>query len=226
MLIIENISLSCRKKSMSKFIEELFLRYPILEENKKEIEDVFNCMLNTYKTDKKILFAGNGGSCADSEHIVGELMKGFIKKREIDEDLKKELEKIDKDLGLELSKKLQKPLRAISLCSHQALNTAYSNDIDPNLIFAQQVNAYGDRGDVLFCISTSGNSKNLVYAAVTAKAKGLKVVLLGGKDGGILKKYSDVSIVVKEKETFKIQELHLPIYHALCLGLEEYFFEK
>ena len=189
---------------MNKFIDELIDRYPKLESIKKDIEVAYELIKNMYKDGGKLLVGGNGGSAADSEHIVGELMKGFCKKRKISTDLAEKLENINKDLGLELGKCLQGALKAI---------------------FAQQVYGYGDNKDILLCISTSGNSKNLIYAAITAKAKGMKVITLTGKDGGKLKEYSDISIIVPENETFKIQELHLPIYHALCLELEEFFFE-
>lgn len=210
---------------MNKFIDELIDRYPKLESIKKDIEVAYELIKNMYKDGGKLLVGGNGGSAADSEHIVGELMKGFCKKRKISTDLAEKLENINGDLGLELGKCLQGALKAIAITGHIGLTTAFANDVDPNMIFAQQVYGYGDNKDILLCISTSGNSKNLIYAAITAKAKGMKVITLTGKDGGKLKEYSDISIIVPENETFKIQELHLPIYHALCLELEEFFFE-
>ena len=210
---------------MNKFIDELIDRYPKLESIKKDIEVAYELIKNMYKDGGKLLVGGNGGSAADSEHIVGELMKGFCKKRKISTDLAEKLENVGEDLGLELGKCLQGALKAIAITGHTGLTTAFANDVDPNMIFAQQVYGYGDNKDILLCISTSGNSKNLIYAAITAKAKGMKVITLTGKDGGKLKEYSDISIIVPENETFKIQELHLPIYHALCLELEEFFFE-
>lgn len=210
---------------MNKFIDELIDRYPKLESIKKDIEVAYELIKNMYKDGGKLLVGGNGGSAADSEHIVGELMKGFCKKRKISTGLVEKLENINEDLGLELGKCLQGALKAIAITGHTGLTTAFANDVDPNMIFAQQVYGYGDNKDILLCISTSGNSKNLIYAAITAKAKGMKVITLTGKDGGKLKEYSDISIIVPENETFKIQELHLPIYHALCLELEEFFFE-
>ncbi len=210
---------------MNKFIDELIDRYPKLESIKKDIEAAYELIKNMYKDGGKLLVGGNGGSAADSEHIVGELMKGFCKKRKISTGLAEKLENINEDLGLELGKCLQGALKAIAITGHTGLTTAFANDVDPNMIFAQQVYGYGDNKDILLCISTSGNSKNLIYAAITAKAKGMKVITLTGKDGGKLKEYSDISIIVPENETFKIQELHLPIYHALCLELEEFFFE-
>ena len=210
---------------MNKFIDELIDRYPKLESIKKDIEAAYELIKNMYKDGGKLLIGGNGGSAADSEHIVGELMKGFCKKRKISTGLAEKLENINEDLGLELGKCLQGALKAIAITGHTGLTTAFANDVDPNMIFAQQVYGYGDNEDILLCISTSGNSKNLIYAAITAKAKGMKVITLTGKDGGKLKEYSDIGIIVPENETFKIQELHLPIYHALCLELEEFFFE-
>jgi phosphoheptose isomerase len=210
---------------MNKFIDELIDRYPKLESIKEDIEATYELIKNMYKDGGKLLVGGNGGSAADSEHIVGELMKGFCKKRKIPTGLTEKLENINEDLGLELGKCLQGALKAIAITGHTGLTTAFANDVDPNMIFAQQVYGYGDNKDILLCISTSGNSKNLIYAAITAKAKGMKVITLTGKDGGKLKEYSDISIIVPENETFKIQELHLPIYHALCLELEEFFFE-
>ncbi len=210
---------------MNKFIDELIDRYPKLESIKKDIEAAYELIKNMYKDGGKLLVGGNGGSAADSEHIVGELMKGFCKKRKISTGLAEKLENINEDLGLKLGKCLQGALKAIAITGHTGLTTAFANDVDPNMIFAQQVYGYGDNKDILLCISTSGNSKNLIYAAITAKAKGMKVITLTGKDGGKLKEYSDISIIVPENETFKIQELHLPIYHALCLELEEFFFE-
>ena len=211
---------------MNKFINELTDRYPVLKAVEKDIVSAFEILRDAYKNNAKLLVGGNGGSAADSEHIVGELMKGFCKRRRISEEVKEKLCSCDEVLGEELSRSLQSGLKAIAITGHSGLSTAFANDVDPNMIFAQQVYGYGDEGDVLLCISTSGNSKNLLYAAVTAKAKGMKVITLTGKDGGKLKKYSDLSIIVTEMETFKIQELHLPIYHALCLELEEYFFEE
>ena len=171
-------------------------------------------------------FAGNGGSAADAEHIVGELMKGFVKRRPVTEEMKEALEKADPVRGKELSEKLQGGLPAIALVDHAALSTAFANDVDGMLSYAQQVNGYGKPGDVFLGISTSGNAENVMYAAVTAKAKGMKVVGLTGKDGGKLAGIADAAVIVPEMETYKIQELHLPVYHALCLMLEHRFYEQ
>lgn len=172
----------------------------------------------------KLLVAGNGGSAADSEHIVGELMKGFVKPRHVPKDMARRLEEIDSHAGRELAEKLQGGLPAIALTGHPGLSTAFLNDVDGLMVYAQQVYGYGQEGDVFLGISTSGNAANIHYALVAAKAKGMKVIGLTGKDGGLLGKNADVAIIVPEQETYKIQELHLPVYHALCLMLEECFF--
>ena len=207
-------------------LDELIKRYPILERVREDIEAVYGILERCYENGGKLLIAGNGGSAADAEHIVGELMKGFVKRRPVTEEMKEALEKADPVRGKELSEKLQGGLPAIALVDHAALSTAFANDVDADMIFAQQVCGYGDRDDVFLGISTSGNSKNVDYAVTVAKAKGLSVVGLTGKDGGLLGKRADVAIIVPEAETFKIQELHLPIYHILCLMLEEAFVEE
>ena len=207
-----------------KFLDELVERFPILLREKDNIQKAYDIMADSYANGGKLLTAGNGGSAADSEHIVGELMKGFIKPRKLDDELKSKLCSIDSVIGAELADSLQGALPSIALTGHVALSTAFLNDVEPTMGFAQQVNGYGDAGDVLLAITTSGNSKNILYAAVAAKAKGLKVIGLTGRDGGKIKDYSDACIIVPEMETFKIQELHLPVYHCLCLMLEERFF--
>ena len=204
-------------------IEELIDRYPKLDREKDNIVKALDIMLECYKNKGKLLVAGNGGSAADAEHIVGELMKGFVEPRKLPKEYVEKLEAVDSEMGRELGEKLQGALPAISLVGHVALSTAYLNDVDPLLGFAQQLNGYGQENDVFLAISTSGNSKNILYACVVAKAKGMKIVALTGGTGGKLKDIADVAIVAPEKETYKIQEYHLPIYHWLCLGLEDYF---
>ena len=181
-------------------------------------------MEECYSSGGKLLIAGNGGSAADSEHIVGELMKGFKLTRKIDNDYSDKLISVDAELGKTLSENLQGALTAIALDGHIALSTAYMNDCEPELCFAQQVNGYGKNGDVFLGISTSGNSKNVLYAAVAAKAKDMKVIGLTGKKESKLSRLADVCINVSETETYMIQELHLPVYHCLCLMLEDKFF--
>lgn len=214
------------KESTRKILEELLARYPVLTECRKEIEDGFQVIANAYLRGGKLLVAGNGGSAADCEHIVGELMKGFGKKRPLDGRFLRSLMQADAELGAELAARLQGALPAISLAGHPALATAFLNDVEPVMGLAQQTYGFGRQGDVLLAITTSGNSRNILYAAVTAKAKDMPVIVLTGKDGGMAKRYADVAILVDEQETFKIQELHLPIYHVLCLMLEDEFFES
>jgi hypothetical protein len=207
------------------YIAQLIERYPVLASVENEIRTAYQVLERAYTNHKKLLVGGNGGSCADAEHIVGELMKGFVKKREIPEKMQERLLGLDQELGKQLANGLQSSLRAIAITGHAGLSTAFANDVDPEMTYAQQVNGYGDEGDVLLAISTSGNSKNLIYAALTARAKDMPVVLLSGKDGGKLRAIADVSIVVPNQKTYQIQELHLPIYHALCLQLEDKFFK-
>ena len=207
-----------------KILEELLERYPELKEQRDNILAVHKVLEESYDNGGQLLVAGNGGSAADSEHIVGELMKAFIKPRKLQNDLKNKLKTVDEKLGTVLADNLQGALPSIAVTGHVGLSTAYLNDCNPLLSFAQQVNGFGREGDVFLGISTSGNSENILYALVTAKAKGMKTIGLSGRDGGKMKKFCDEIIIVPEKETFKIQELHLPVYHALCLMLEERFF--
>ncbi len=211
---------------MGKRIKELVLRYPQLSVIEEDLESAFALLRDTYERGGKLLVGGNGGSAADAEHIVGELMKGFCKRRPLPPDMRKSLESRDRNLGPALAKSLQGALQAIAITGHSSLTTAFGNDVNADMAYAQQVYGYGCEKDTLLCISTSGNAGNLLYAAVTAKAKGMQVLTLSGKDGGALKSCSDLCLIVPEWETFKIQELHLPIYHALCLELEEYFFKE
>ena len=209
---------------MEEQLNLLIERYPKLEDCKEDIRKAYELLETAYQKGRKLLVCGNGGSASDSEHIVGELMKEFKLKRKVYSEHAAALKAIDPELGQVLADNLQGALPAISLTGHSSLQTAYMNDAVPELVFAQQVNGYGKEGDVLLGISTSGNSKNVLYAAVNAKAKGLKVIGLTGARENKLMKYADVCIRVPEMETYKIQELHLPVYHCLCLMLEEKFF--
>lgn len=209
---------------IDKNIDLLIKRYPSLSVIKDDIISTFLILKDSYENEGKLLVAGNGGSAADSEHIVGELMKGFKLKRELENSFKEELKNIDLNSGVLLSENLQQALPAIALDGHIALSTAYMNDCEPLMCFAQQVNGFGSKQDVFLGISTSGNSKNIIYAAIVAKAKGMKVIGLTGEKDSKLNEYADVCIKVPETETYMIQELHLPVYHCLCLMLEEYFF--
>ena len=209
---------------MEEQLNLLIERYPKLAVCKEDIKKAYELLEAAYKAGRKLLVCGNGGSASDSEHIVGELMKEFKLKRKVYSDQAAALKAIDPELGQVLADNLQGALPAICLTGHSSLTTAFMNDANSDLVFAQQVNGYGKAGDVFLGISTSGNSKNVLYAAVNAKAKGLKVIGLTGAKESKLMKYADVCIRVSETETYKIQELHLPVYHCLCLILEEKFF--
>lgn len=197
---------------MNKFVIELIERYPQLNGIADKIENAINMLIDCYKKEGKLLLCGNGGSAADCSHIVGELQKGFLKKRPTGSDD-------------EVISKLQAGLPAISLCESVSIFTAFCNDVDPDLVFAQQTLALGKKGDVLIGITTSGNSSNVVKAMHTARKIGMKTIGLTGCDGGKLKNKSDVCLIVPEKETFKVQELHLAAYHCLCAAVEEEFFK-
>ena len=211
------------KETTKYILNELGERYPALKPLEGDILLAFETLKACYENGGRVYVCGNGGSSSDSEHIVGELMKCFKKKRAIDPVLAENLQK-EGELGEELSAYLEGGLPAISLCGHPSLTFAYLNDTNPMLTFAQQLSVMAKAGDVLIALSTSGNSKNCVYATVVARAMGVKTVFLGGGTGGKLKELADVSIVAPEKETFKVQECHLPIYHCLCAMLEEEFF--
>jgi D-sedoheptulose 7-phosphate isomerase len=205
-------------------LQQLTERYPVLTDIKNEIKIAFGIIRDSYAHNGKLLIAGNGGSAADAEHISGELMKTFSKKRNLPESFISEIKKVDSEIAEYLVSRMQPGLPAIALSGHASLNTACINDIDGNITFAQQVYGYGNEGDVLLAISTSGNSKNILYASAVARAKKLKIIALTGNSGGKLKQYADVCICVPETETWKIQELHLPVYHVLCMMLEDHFF--
>ena len=205
-------------------LDTLIQRYPVLEICREDIEKAYLILEECYKSDHKLLIAGNGGSAADAEHIAGELMKRFKIPRPVPADFKDKLISIDNVRGEELSRNLERGLMAIPLVAHEALTTAYINDVDALGVFAQQLYGFGRQGDVFLGISTSGNSKNIMSAVVVAKALGIKVMGLTGKSGGELAKVSDVTIKVPESETYMIQELHLPVYHCLCMMLEDRFF--
>lgn len=211
---------------LMRHIDLLVERYASLESARNDIVAAYLLLEESYENGGKLLVAGNGGSAADAEHIVGELMKGFKLPRKPEADFAEKLVEENQELGSVLAENLQGALPAIALDGHPALSTAYMNDCEPLLCFAQQVNGYGKSGDVFLGISTSGNSKNVLYAATTAhaKGKGMKVIGLTGAKDSKLKDMSDVCIKAPQTETYMIQELHLPIYHCLCLMLEDNFF--
>ena len=207
-------------------VDLLIQRYPRLEQVKQDIVDGYLILEECYRNGGKLLIAGNGGSAADAEHIAGELMKRFKIKRPVSEEFAQKLAEVDSVRGADLAKKLECTLMAIPLVAHEALFTAYINDVDGLGVFAQQLFGYGRPGDVFLGISTSGNSENIMSATVVARALGLKVLGLTGNTGGQLAKVADVAVKVPETETYMIQELHLPVYHCWCLMLEDKFFGK
>lgn len=207
-----------------KYVNVLIERYPELLGQRENILDAYHILEESYSKGGKLLIAGNGGSAADAEHIVGELMKGFENHRRLSVEYKEKLKAVNEELGEVLGNNLQGGLPAIALDGHFALSTAYMNDCEPLLCFAQQVNGYGKAGDVFLGISTSGNSKNILYAATVAKAKGVKVIGLTGAKDSKLSEMADVTIRSSQTRTYMIQEHHLPIYHCLCLMLEDRFF--
>ena len=213
------------KQSTRKIIDYLLERYPVLSENESSLICALELMIASYRNGGKMLVCGNGGSAADALHIVGELMKAFVLPRKIEGE-EKELLLSQCEHGALLSSSLQGALPTIALVSEVGLVTAYANDVAPELAFAQQVYGYGKKGDVLLSISTSGNSQNVLYANEVARAKQMKVVGLTGNGGGKMAQQCDACICVPMEETYRIQELHLPVYHVICLALENEFFGK
>lgn len=206
-------------------LRSLLLRLPELKVCRSDIEEAFELLYRCFRKGGKLLCCGNGGSAADCEHIAGELMKGFLKRRPLGGQLREALERQGPE-GIRLAEKLQEALPCISLTGATALSTAFANDVEPELTFAQQVQGLGRPGDALLCISTSGNAKNCVCAALTARAAGLNTIVLTGRGGGTLAGLCDVAVRVPAEETYRVQEYHLPVYHALCAGLEAAFFER
>lgn len=211
------------KESTKKIYEELFERYPVLDGCKASVLNMFEIVKTTYQNGGTLYCAGNGGSSADSEHIVGELLKSFKKKRAVDEKTAQNLLSYG-DEGAYLLGKLEGSLPAVSLISQTGILTAFANDKSWDMAIAQQLYGLGKVGDCLLVLSTSGNSQNCVYAVLVAKTKGIKTIGFAGISGGKLKELCDECICVPEKETYKVQELHLPVYHCLCAMLEEEFF--
>lgn len=206
-------------------VRELMERYPSLRVCERDIQHAIDAIIACYQRGNKLLLCGNGGSAADCLHIVGELMKGFLKKRPLSDAQKEKMRTCAPELDGYLDK-FQNALPTIALCEESALNTAFANDVDPDLQFAQQVFGYANAGDILIAISTSGDAKNVALATLTAKAQGVKVIALTGATGGKLKKIADICICVPETQTYLVQEMHLPVYHAICGAVEEFFFLK
>ena len=208
-------------------LNELMTRYPSLEVCKEQIEKAKEIIISAYTDDAKLMVCGNGGSCSDSAHIVGELMKGFLLKREVKGEYEKAVaEYADAEKSQYIIKNLQGSLPAIDLTAQSGIISAFANDVAPDMVYAQQVFGYGRKGDVLIGLTTSGNSANVVNAAIVAKASGMKVIAMTGEKPCKLDAVADVVIHVPETETFKVQELHLPVYHYLCAACEKHFFEK
>ena len=212
------------EERLKRHMDLLLDRYGILRGVEKQITDAYRILEECFLHDGKLLIAGNGGSAADSEHMAGELMKRFKKPRPVTEELAEKMKELDGVRGERLSKILERGLMTIPLSAQESLMTAYMNDVDSLGVFAQQVLGYGRKGDVFLGISTSGNSQNILYAAVAARALEIRVIGLTGAGGGELAAACDAAIVVPETETYRIQELHVLIYHCLCLMLEERFF--
>jgi len=204
---------------------ELFERFPALRAVETSLARAFDALRSTVATGGTIFTCGNGGSAADAEHIVGELMKGFLSNRSLSRE---EISVFESVLGPDDAKhfaaSLQSGIKAVSLTGHPSLSTAFANDADPTMVFAQQLYALSEKGDALIAISTSGNSRNVLNALKVAKAKGVVGVALTGKGGGKCAEIADIVIAVPESETYKVQELHLPVYHTLCAMLEEEFY--
>jgi len=207
-------------------IDQLCERHPVLTPVRPAITAACEQLISCYENGGKVLVCGNGGSCSDAEHIVGELMKSFELKRPINPDTKEKLSELSPERGSYLAQHLQQGLPAISLSAHTALTTAVANDINGDVIFAQQVIGYGQSNDILLGISSSGNSQNVLDACIVAKAMNLKVIGLTGETGGKMKEFCDILINVPGRRTFVVQELHLPVYHVLCLAVEHHFFGK
>jgi D-sedoheptulose 7-phosphate isomerase len=206
------------------FLSGLFERYPAISHLEEKISEAADAMIRCYGQGGKVLVCGNGGSCASSDHIVGELMKSFEMKRPVDQKIKDNLYEVAGERGIYIGERLEKGLPAISLNAHSALISAIANDTDASLVFAQQVASYGNHGDIVMGISTSGNASNVVDALITAKAKGLITLGITGATGGKMKQYCDVLINLPEARTALVQELELPVYHTLCIIVENHFF--
>lgn len=212
-----------RQSSMI-IIEQLFTAYPLIELLRMETTAAAEAIIACYKQSGKLLICGNGGSAADAGHIVGELMKGFLLRRPVPQPIRTALRDNDRQYADYLADNLQGALPAISLVEHSALISAFSNDVTADMAFAQQVYGYGKVGDVLIGISTSGNAANIVNAIRVANALKLVTIGLTGESGGVMRDICDIAICAPSSETYVVQELHLPIYHALCAAVEHEFF--
>lgn len=205
-------------------LTDLLNRYSELQPLKEQVAAAAEIIIETYKNGGKVLVCGNGGSCSDADHIVGELMKSFEGRRPLTKELQEELVSLSPETGKMLAEKLQQGLPAISLTVHQSLITAIANDISGEVIYAQQLVGWGNKGDVLIGLSTSGNSQNVIDAMIVARAKGMKTIGMTGETGGKMREWSDVLLNVPQRRTAYVQELHLPVYHAICMMVEKEMF--
>ncbi|MFA6713762.1 MAG: SIS domain-containing protein [Victivallaceae bacterium] len=208
---------------MENYIKDFLKRFPELEEIVPSVRRAAEIIIEAFADDKILYLCGNGGSASDCEHIAGELLKSFKCRRQLLPGLKAEFEKFT-ECGKDLANKLEYGLRAVTLTSHPSFSTAFANDVDASMVFAQQLFVLSRKGDVLIGISTSGNAQNVKKCFLTAKVKGVTTILLTGKDGGICAGLADCVIRIPEKETFLIQEKHVGVYHLLCLVIEDYFY--
>lgn len=213
------------KECTGRLMDGFFARHPEFGAIKEEILAACGLLLDTYIHGGKLLVCGNGGSCADADHIVGELMKGFLLRRPLPETERTAFGRFG-PAGKAVAGKLQRGLPAVSLCAHAALMSAFENDVDPALVYAQQAYAYARPGDLLIGISTSGNAENVRAAAMAAGARGAKVIALTGSGGGELAPLADCAIRAPERETYRVQECHLAIYHFLCAYVESELFDE
>lgn len=212
------------RATTKEILDELFVRHPQLAGCQEDIRQAVECLLKCFALNGKLLVCGNGGSAADCEHIVGELMKAFRLPRHLEPEQQERIRSLYPEDAELLIANLQRAVPAISLASQTALMTAFGNDVSSQMLFAQQVLSYGRPGDVLLAISTSGNSPNILYAAQVARMQGVEVIALTGQSGGKLKQYSDIAICVPSSITYQIQEYHLPIYHCMCACVENELF--
>ncbi|MDC7240243.1 MAG: SIS domain-containing protein [Spirochaetales bacterium] len=211
-------------KYINPILEDFESRYPRM--GRKMVEPALDILIPSVEAGAVIYTCGNGGSAADADHIVGELMKGFVMKRLYGDEFRKDLEAADPERGAILADSLEQGIPSICLNATGSLISAFANDVNYEMAFAQQLAVLGNPGDILWCLSTSGNSTNILYAATAARARGMKIISMTSESGGKLKGISDCCLNVPETETHKAQECHLPLYHCLCLCLEAYFFAE
>ncbi len=209
---------------MYSLLDNLIERYPNLSYLKQDILTIYEILKDYFESDSTLFLCGNGGSASDCEHIAGEMLKSFEVSRVVDDSFKEELEKKYGKDGSSIAAGLQKGFKTISLTSHPAFSTAFENDVDPSLVFAQQLFVLGSKNDILLALSTSGNSENIYRCIQTASAMGVKTILMTGENGGRCAEVADISLKVPADRPYLVQELHQPIYHTLCLMLEKNFY--